>query len=307
MTSLDGFHNQSFFMRYNQQILVICHLHEMVLQKYAAYIQHRPDLARVALLDWQQAIEETKPRLIIFNTEIFNKDRMQIWRNCLPDEDLYVIRAGTSLSRCDLEAAQFYSIRVLNTPGINSKYAADYMNSYLFDPYSPSDRIAIIGAGNIGSRIAIAAADYQVDFILYNKSRKSSLLKHLDQKIKFALHLEEAIVQANKIAVSLPLDHSTQGIITEDLINKIPKNSLLISVSPPKVFTDAALRKLYHRADIHVIIDDLKSELQRIHRIIGSPNSLRQHFLMDEKAVASVECQNAMTSTAIEKGMSLLI
>jgi hypothetical protein len=81
----------------------------------------------------------------------------------------------------------------------------------------------------------------------------------------------------------------------------------LISVSPPKVFTDAALQKLYHRADIHVIIDDLKSELQRVHQTIGTPDSLRQNFLMDEKAVASVECQNAMTSTAIEKGISLLV
>ena len=90
----------------------------------------------------------------------------------------------------------FILFDAFNTPGVNSKYAADYINGYLFDQYSPSDRIAII--------------------------------------------------------------------------------------------------------------DDLKSELQRIHQIIGSPDSLRQHFLMDEKAVASAECQNAMTSTAIEKGMSLL-
>lgn len=294
-------------MHHNQPILVICHLHEAVLQKYAGHITHRPDLAQATLLDWKQAIEQVKPKLIIFNTEIFNKDMMQIWRNCLPDEPLYVIRAGTSLSRCDLEAARFYSIAALNTPGVNSKYAADYMNRYVFDPYSPSDRIAIIGVGNIGSRIAIAAADHNIDFVLYNKSRQSKFLEHLDQELEFALNLEEAITQANKIAISLPLDNNTQGIITEELIDKIAQNSLLISVSPPKIFTDAALRKLYHRADIHVIIDDLKSELQRIHQIIGSPNSLRQHFLMDEKAVASVECQNAMTSTAIEKGISLLV
>jgi phosphoglycerate dehydrogenase-like enzyme len=294
-------------MHHDQPILVICHLHEAILQKYAGHIVHRPDLARATLPDWQQAIEQVKPKLIIFNTEIFNKDMMQIWRNCLPDEPLYAIRAGTSLSRCDLEAAQFYSIAALNTPGVNSKYAADYMNRYLFDPYSPSDRIAIIGVGNIGSRIAIAAANHEVDFVLYNKSQKSTLSEHLNQEVKFALNLEEVIAQTNKIAISLPLNEGTQGIITEDLVNKISQDSLLISVSPQKVFTDAALRKLYHRADIHVIIDDLKSELQRIHQIIGSPDSLRQHFLMDEKAVASVECQNSMTSTAIEKGMSLLI
>ncbi len=61
------------------------------------------------------------------------------------------------------------------------------------------------------------------------------------------------------------------------------KPKLIILIRLRKVFTDAALRKLYHRADIHVIIDDLKSELQRIHQIISSPGSLRQHFLMDEK------------------------
>lgn len=294
-------------MHYNQSILVICHLHEAVLQKYTGHIVHRPNLAQATLPDWKQAIEQVKPKLIIFNKEIFNEDIMKTWRNCLPDEPLYVIRAGTSLSRCDLEAAEFYSIGALNTPGVNSKYAADFMNDYLFNPCSPSDRIAIIGVGNIGSRIAIAAVNHQVGFVLYNKSQRSNFLEHLGQEIPFALNLEEAIARANKIAISLPLDKSTQGIITEDLINKIPRNAMLISVSPSKVFTDAALRKLYHRADIHVIIDDLKSELQRIHQIIGRPDSLRQHFLMDEKAAAGVECQNAMTSTAIEKGMSLLI
>src|ERR1700730_12919984 len=132
-------------MHHNRQILVICHLHEAVLQKYAALIEHRSDLAQATLPDWQQSIEQIKPKSIIFNTEIFNRDMMQIWRNCLPDEPLYAIRAGTSLSRCDLDAAQFYSIRAFNTPGVNSKYAADYMNGYLFSQYSPSDRIAIIG------------------------------------------------------------------------------------------------------------------------------------------------------------------
>ncbi len=73
-------------MHYNQQILVICHLHEAVLQKYAARITHRPDLAQVTSSDWQQAIEHIKPKIIVFNKEIFNKDMMQIWRNCLLDE-----------------------------------------------------------------------------------------------------------------------------------------------------------------------------------------------------------------------------
>jgi len=292
-------------MRQNK-ILVICDLHEIVLQKYAAQIDHKPYLAKANSDKWSQAIQQIQPKTIIINTEFFTGKMMQIWRSILPKEPLCVVRAGASLSRCDLLAAKLYSIHITNTPGVNSKYVADYMNQILFKSYSSSDRIAIIGVGNIGSLIAITAADYRVDFILFNKSKTSNRLSILDdEKIIFAQDLEEAIIQANKIAISLPLGVSTRGIITAKLIAKIPQNAILISVSPLEIFTNEALQALYHRKDIQVTFDDIQSELQRIYQILGSPDPLRNHFLMDTKAAASQECQNAMTSAAIEKGISL--
>lgn len=179
------------------------------------------------------------------------------------------------------------------------------MNQILFQQYASSDRIAIIGVGNIGSHIAMAASDRNANFILYNKTQKSDRLNILGIKntFTFAPNLEKAIIQANKIAISLPLDDSTQSIITAEVITKISPKATLISVSPLEIFTSNALRELYNRNDINVFFDDINSELQRVFKIIGSPHPLRSNFIMETKAAASLECQNAMTSAAIEKSI----
>lgn len=287
------------------RILVICRLHEAVLQKYAAQVDYKPGLSQASPAEWRQGIQQAKPNIIIINTESFTREMMQIWRDCLPTESLAIVRAGTSLSKCDLDAAHLYSIPVFNTPGINSKYVADYINQILFEKPLSSDRIAIIGAGNIGSRIALTAADHKIDFVLYNKTKESNHLQVLGKTLVFAHDLETAIIRANKIAISLPLNTSTHGIITAEIIAKIPKNAILVCVSPMEIFTKEALIALYYRNDIGVIFDDIKSELQRVYQIIGSPNPLRDNFIMETRAAASLECQNAMTSAAIDKSLGL--
>lgn len=285
------------------KILVICPLHEAVLQKYAEQVDYRPHLSKTSSFEWQKSIQQTKATIIIINTEYFTREMMQIWRNYLPTESLTIVRAGTSLSKCDLEAAHLYSIHVFNTPGVNSKYVADYMNQILFEKPLSIDRIAIIGVGNIGSRIALAAVDHQIDFVLYNKNKGSNHLQILGEKLVFSHNLETAITPVNKIAISLPLDASTHGIITAKIIDKIQQNAILVCVSPLEIFTGEALMALYHRNDIRVFFDDINSELQRVYQMMGSPNPLRDNFIMDTRAAASAECQNAMTSAAIEKSL----
>lgn len=287
------------------KILVICHLQEPILKKYAAQLDYQPDLSRANLAEWHSAMQEIRPTVIIYNTESITREMLQAWRDSIKKERLAIVRAGTSLSKCDLNAAKLYSIQVYNTPGINSKYVADYINHILFKQYASSDRVAIIGTGHIGSGVAIAARDHGADFVLYNKTKKADLLK--STKAAFAHTLEDAIIQAHKIAISLPLDATTQGIITSKIVTKIPRNALLICVSPFKIFTEDALRALYKREDIQVIFDDIRLELQEILRIVGNPNPVRNNFILETKAAASPECQNAMASAAIEKVIALTV
>lgn len=298
-----------FFRKYRVEnmhkpnILVICPLNETVSKEYAEHINYKPYLTKTNLIEWEQNIQAIKPSIIVINTEYFTREMMQIWRKYLPTQPIAIVRGGTSLSKCDLKAANDYTIQVFNTPGVNSKYVADYMNGILFREKSSSDRIAIIGVGNIGSRILSEAVDHDIDFVLYNKTKNLSFIP----KEKFSPSLEIAMNKANKIAISLPLDASTRGIITPDIIAKIPLNAMVICVSPHEIFTNDALRALYQRQDIHVIFDDIPPTLEKISRIIGNPKPPRSNFNTVTKATASAECQNAMAAAAIEKSQNLLI
>ena len=72
------------------KILVICHLHEVVSQKYAAQIDYKPYLSHANLLQWQSAIQQIKPNVIIFNTERVTREKMRVLRDYLPGKQLAV-------------------------------------------------------------------------------------------------------------------------------------------------------------------------------------------------------------------------
>lgn len=297
----------------NNEILVICNLQDDILKKYASKIEYLPNLSDGIQSDWERAIQLIKPKIVLYGTGCITKEMIQIWRKNLPEDQLYIVRKGVSLSRCDLDAARCYSVTVLNTPGVNSEYVANYINKFLFRENKKHDRVAIIGAGEIGKNVVIEAEKNNVKTILYSKTLKNNFnvsdkkSEIVDGKshLLIAESLDEAISTSNKIAISIPLDKDTKGIVKIHHIELIQKGSILVSVSSPHIFTDEALRSLYNRDDIFVVIDHLKSELVDAYKIIGNPNLFREGFLMDEKAAAGVECQKAMSLAGIKKCMLL--
>ena|SRR3990167_5377768 len=296
-----------------KKILVICNLQKDILEEYNSKIKYIPNLSDCCQSDWEHAIKSVMPKIVLYGTGYFTKDMIATWRNYLPNEKLYIVRKGVSLSRCDLDAAKNYSITVLNTPGINSIFVANYMSQFLFKENKKFDRVAIIGVGKIGKNVAIEAEKNKVDTILYSKTLKNNFdldIIKSENKIKnshsqIAKNLEEAFSTSNKIAISLPLDKDTNAIINANHIDLIRKGSVLVSASSPHIFTDEALRTLYDRNDIFVVIDHLKSELEETYKIIWHTDLLRENFIMDEKAAASPECQQAMSLAAIKKCIDL--
>ena len=184
------------------------------------------------------------------------------------------------------------------------------MKKYLFDEVKLTDSIAVIGTGTIGKKIIREAINHHLPVVIHNKTLKNNEdLKKTkwisdfpaNHNIKVASTLDGAFSHASKIAISIPYDNDTKGIIQGHHINSIPANALLVSVSEPKIFSDEALRILYNREDLFVVIDHLASEFEDIYKIMRCDAGLRKNFLMVEEAAASVECQHAMSMAAIEK------
>lgn len=280
----------------NSSILIICKIPEFLLTKYNEIINYLPNLSDENSSEWDKKIRIIKPAVILLGTGRFTREMMQIWRKYLPHENLSIVRKGVSLERRDLQAASDYSINVFNTPGINSAFVADYMSQFLFQNTLPSDRLSIIGTGKIGMAVFSKAEKNNTPTILYTRhtnypNNKKSIVTN---------SLNDAFSKANKIAIALPLNESTKGIVKLGHIEIMPKNSLLICISSPKIFSNEALKKLFDRDDIFVVIDHLKSELDEVYKIINHP-TLRSNFIMDEKAAASDECQEAMAQAALKK------
>ena len=72
----------------------------------------------------------------------------------------------------------------------------------------------------------------------------------------------------------------------------LPTDSLLVSISEPKIFSDDALRALYNRDDLTIVIDHLASEFKDIYDIMGC-DALYGKILMVEEAASGDECQRA--------------
>lgn len=224
------------------------------------------------------------------------------------------MRKGISLGRCDLAAAREYHIDVFNLPGVNTIFVTNFMKKFLFRDNKPTDCISIIGTGTIGQKIIHEAVNNNIPIIVHSKTLKNN--EDLKKKkwfsdlpancnIEVAPMIDQAFMHANKIAISIPYVKDTMGIIHEGYVNKIPLNGLLVSVSEPKIFSDVALRALFKRDDLFVVIDHLASEFDDIYKIMGCDSNLRENFLMVEEAAASEECQQAMSLAAIEKCMSI--
>lgn len=294
-------------------ILVVCKIQDEILKKYTSQIIYKPHLAEFTEPEWEEFIKSINPDVVLFGTIHFTREMMKIWREYKPTSKLSIVRKGISLGRCDLNAAKEYSIDVFNLPGVNSLFVVNFMKKYLFEENKPTDVLSVIGIGSIGQRVIQEAVKQHVAILLHSKTLKTheGLKKKLwfnalpaTCSVNIATTLEQAFAGSTKIAISIPYNPDTKGIVKEKHINRIPRGALLVSVSEPKIFSDDALRALYDRTDIFVVIDHLATEFNDLYNIIGS-NYLRENFLLLEDAATSIECQQAMSLAAIEKCLSI--
>jgi hypothetical protein len=61
-----------------------------------------PSLSAYSQSEWRQAITSHRPHVIMFGTNSFTKEMMTVWRQVMPQQSLFIVRKGVSLSRCDL-------------------------------------------------------------------------------------------------------------------------------------------------------------------------------------------------------------
>ena len=173
-----------------------------------------------------------------------------------------ISRVGIGLDSVDLVAARRKNIRVTYTPDAPSPAVAELtiglMLSLLrcihisndamhhghwqriFGRRLSDSTIGVIGAGRIGSRVVEYLSGFGCQRILVNDidpSIESSLPGHVKMASK-----ESIFREADVITIHVPLTQDTRGMVSEEELNLVKKNAVLINTARGGIVNERALR-----------------------------------------------------------------
>jgi D-3-phosphoglycerate dehydrogenase / 2-oxoglutarate reductase len=184
-----------------------------------------------------------------------------------------IAKQGIGVDTIDVETASELGIPVCNTAGSNSESVADHTFALMlglvrkirqldaatragkgWNIWPPpveqiaGKAIAIVGTGNVGSRVARRAAagfDMRVlgNDIVVNRGLE------IAYGVRFG-PLEEIIGQADIVSLHVPLTPLTRGLVGESFLSQMRPTSMLINTSRGEIVDEAALGKALRSGEI---------------------------------------------------------
>ena len=221
--------------------------------------------------------------IIINNKVILNES---VLKNCKKLKMIALTSKGTNV--VDLEYAKRNSIAVANVSGYSTncvvqhtfamlfylcerlKYydeyvkKGDYCKSDIFTHYGPlfmeisSKTWGIIGLGAIGNAVAKAANAFGTDVIYYSTTGKNN------NDIYIRTDLDSLLKQSDIISIHCPLNENTYNLISENELNKMKKNCILLNLSRGGVINEKDLAYALDKNLIYAAgLDVLENEPMR--------------------------------------------
>ena len=180
-------------------------------------------------------------------------------------------RAGVGVDNVDIPAASERGVAVFNAPGGNTIAAAELTIALLISvarkiPAAEAslrsglwDRdafkgvelrgktLGLIGAGRIGSEVAVRCQALEMDVITYDPYLSSARADELGVEM---VSLGEVIERADFISIHVPLNDETRGLIAADALSRMKSTAFIVNASRGGVVDETALTKALHNADI---------------------------------------------------------
>ena len=162
-----------------------------------------------------------------------------------------VARHGVGTDRVDLEAAARHGVTVTNTPGANAAAVAELtvaLMLLLCRPLLAVDRavrdggwpvlggrelgqrtVGLLGAGQVGSRVARALDGLGCTVLVHDPAREDSL------------PLDELLPRAEVLSLHASLSDATRGMVDDALLARLPDGALLVNTARGELVDEAAL------------------------------------------------------------------
>lgn len=176
-------------------------------------------------------------------------------------------RAGVGVDNVDIPAATEMGVAVFNAPGGNTIAAAELTMALLISvarkiPAAEAslrggswDRdafkgvelrgktLGLIGAGRIGSEVAIRCKAFEMNVIAYDPYLSPTRADELGIEM---VGLEDVIGRGDFISIHVPLTDETKGIIGLEALSQMKPTAFVVNASRGGVLDEAALAKALH-------------------------------------------------------------
>ncbi len=171
----------------------------------------------------------------------------------------YVIRAGVGTDNIDLQACQARDIKVMSSPGANSRSVAEYILLMILTllkelPHQTTlvteglwrDRsrlghelsgktVGLIGLGAVGHELERLLEPFGVTLLTYD----------IDQS-KCNTTLPVLLREADVVTIQVPLTSSTKGLIGRRELRQLKRSAILVNVSRSGIVDEQALVESLH-------------------------------------------------------------
>ena len=175
------------------------------------------------------------------------------------------VRAGAGYDNIDLEAATAHGVCVMNTPGQNSNAVAELAVGMMimavrnfYDGKSGTElmgkKLGIHAYGNVGRNVARIAKGIGMDIYAYDAYCPKEAMEA--DGIKPVGSAEELYATCNVVSLHIPATAETKGSVGYDLVNRMPKNGLLVNTARKEVIDEEGLLRLMaDRPDLKYVTD----------------------------------------------------
>ena len=176
-----------------------------------------------------------------------------------------VVRAGAGYDNVDLDKATAHGVCVMNTPGQNSNAVAELAFGLMimavrnfYDGKSGTElkgkKLGIHAYGNVGRNVARIAKGIGMDIYAYDAFCPKEVMEA--DGIKPVSSAEELYETCNVVSLHIPATAETKNSINYALVNRMPKNGLLVNTARKEVINESELIKLMEeRPDLKYVTD----------------------------------------------------
>ena len=199
-----------------------------------------------------------------------------------------VVRAGAGYDSIDTAYAKEKNVVVENTPGQNSNAVAELVFGLLvyavrnfYNGKAGTElkgkRLGILAFGNVGRNVARIAKGFGMEVSSFDEFVPAEKIEA--QGVHAAKSRDDLFETNDIVSLHIPATDETRQSINYEIVNKLPKNGILINTARKEVINEPELLKLLaDRTDLKYITDikpDADADFQKFEgRYFSTPKKM---------------------------------